>query len=109
MDNNGKISHSFISSDIVINGNLTSTGRILISGQINGNVSARNLGVEASGRIKGNIKADDTELMGWQKGNISSKKLSVISGSKFRGNISCDNLIVEHGADIAGKIKTNSK
>tara|TARA_A100000164_G_C21804813_1_gene722502 strand:- start:277 stop:618 length:342 start_codon:yes stop_codon:yes gene_type:complete len=103
------ISPSFISTDIMIEGNLISTGRVLISGQIKGNISASSIGVESSGKITGNISAEDTELMGWQKGNIFSKKVSIISGSKTRGNIKCEKLIVDHGSDISGKISASMK
>ena len=109
MKDTSTTSPSFISTDIMIEGNLISTGRVLISGQIKGNISAESIGVESSGKITGNISAEDIELMGWQKGNISSKKVSIIAGSKTRGNIKCERLIVEHGSDISGKINASEK
>ena len=109
MKDNPIVSPSFISTDIVIDGNLISTGKVLISGQVNGNITANIIGVESSGKITGNISAEETELMGWQKGNISSKRVSIVSGSKTRGNIKCESLIVEHGSDMTGKINTKPK
>ena len=108
MSEDSKRDPSFVSSDIKIEGNIVSTGTILISGQVIGNVKAKNLTLENSGKITGNISADYTELMGNQKGNVSSGKLSIFGGAKLRGNIKCDDLIVEHGADIAGKIFTSN-
>ena len=109
MKDTSTISPSFISTDIIIEGNLISTGKVLISGQIKGNISAESISVESSGKITGNISAEETELIGWQKGNVSSTKISIVSGSKTRGNIKCKKLIVEHGSDISGKIYASEK
>ena len=109
MNDSSKSVTSYISSDIKIDGNIDSTGTILISGQITGNVKASNLTIETSGVISGNVKANDTELLGTQKGNISSKKLAILDGAKLRGNITCEDLIVEHGSDITGKISACKK
>ena len=109
MNDSSKPSASYISSDIKIDGHIDSSGIVLISGKVSGNVKASSLTLETSGVIAGNVKADDTELMGTQKGNISSKKLAILSGAKLLGNISCEELIVEHGSDISGKISASKK
>ena len=109
MNENNKVSPSFISSDIKIDGHIDSTGTILISGQVTGNIKAKNLMLETSGIISGNVKAVETELMGTQKGNVACKRLSILSGSRLRGNITCEELIVEHGSNITGKINASKK
>ena len=109
MNENKKKSPSFFSSDIKIDGHIDSSGSVLISGELNGNVKARNLTLESTGVISGNVKADETELIGTQKGNVTSKRVSILSGSRLRGNINCEELIVEHGADISGKINSTKK
>ena len=109
MNENSKVPPSFISNDIKIDGHIDSTGTVLISGQITGNVKAKSLTLETSGIISGNVKAIETELMGTQKGNIASKQVSILSGCKLRGNITCEELIVEHGSNITGKISTAKK
>ena len=109
MTETNKTSPSFLSSDIKLDGHIESTGIVLISGQINGNVKAKSLTLETTGIISGNIKADETELMGTQKGNVACKRLSILSGSRLRGNITCEELIVEHGSNITGKINASKK
>ena len=109
MDENNKTDPSFISSDIKIDGHIESEGTVLISGQLIGNVKAKSLTVETTGNISGNVKAEETELMGTQKGNVSSKRLSILNGSRLRGNIKCEELIVEHGSDVTGKINASQK
>ena len=109
MNENNKASPSFISSDIKIEGHIESTGTILISGQVTGNVKAKNLTLETTGVITGNVRAEETELMGSQKGNVTSRRLSILTGSKLRGNITCEELIAEHGSNITGKINTSKK
>ncbi len=107
MNENGKTSPSFLSDDIKLDGHIDSTGTVLISGQVTGNVKAKSLTLETTGVVAGNIKADETEIMGTQKGNVSSKRLSILAGSKLRGNINCEELIVEHDSDITGKINAS--
>ena len=109
MNENNKKSPSFISNDIKIEGHIDSTGTVLISGQVVGNVKASYLTIESSGFISGNITASETELMGTQKGNVTSQQLSILTGSKLRGNINCKELTVEHGADITGKINVSKR
>ena len=109
MNDSLKSTSSYISSDMKIDGHIDSKGTILISGKVTGNVKANSLTLETSGVISGNVRAADTELMGSQKGNISSKRLAILDGAKLRGNIVCEELIVEHGSDITGKINALKK
>ena len=109
MNESLKAAPSFISNDIKIDGHIDSAGIVLISGQVTGNIKAKSITLESSGVILGNIKAQDTELMGVQKGNISTKRLSILNGAKLRGSITCEDLSVEHGSDISGKISTSKK
>ena len=109
MNENDKSTPSFISNDIKIEGHINSTGTILISGQVIGNVKAKSLTLESTGIIAGNVTAEETELMGTQKGNVTSKRLSILEGSRLRGNINCEDLLVEHGSDITGKINASNK
>ena len=104
MNDHSKSAASYISSDMKIDGHIESTGSVLISGKVTGNVKTNSLTLETSGVISGNVKAEDTELMGTQKGNISSKRLAILDGATLRGNITCEELIVEHGSNITGKI-----
>tara|TARA_Y100001934_G_C12042337_1_gene626675 strand:+ start:405 stop:734 length:330 start_codon:yes stop_codon:yes gene_type:complete len=107
MSESTKSSPSFISSDIKIDGHITSEGTVFISGHVIGNVKAKTLTLETTGSISGNINCTEAELLGNHKGNILSKKLSILSGAKIRGNIKCTELIVEHEANISGKINTS--
>ena len=109
MNDSLKSTSSYISSDMKIDGHIDSEGTILISGKVTGNVKANSLTLETSGVISGNVRAADTELMGSQKGNISSKRLTILDGAKLRGNIVCEELIIEHGSDITGKISALKK
>ena len=109
MNENDKSMPSFISNEIKIEGHINSTGTILISGQVIGNVKAKNLTLESTGIIAGNVTSEHTELMGTQKGNVTSKRVSILEGSRLRGNINCEELLVEHGSDITGKINASNK
>ena len=107
MNDHSKSSPSFISSDMKIDGHITSEGTIFISGTVLGNVKAKSLTLETTGKISGNINSKETELLGNHKGNILSEKISILAGSKTRGNIKCEELVVEHDANLTGKINTS--
>ena len=107
MSEHTKLSPSYLSSDTKIDGHVTSEGTVFISGNVTGNVKAKNLTLETTGAISGNIKTSEAELLGNHKGNILSKKISILSGAKIRGNIKCEELIVEHAANVSGKINTS--
>lgn len=100
---------SSISDDILIDGNIETSGRVKIGGTINGNVSAGDLVLEPQGTIKGRITADKAELRGNQKGKVICQQLVISSNAVVQGDIQCHDLVVESGAHLSGKVQAKPK
>lgn len=105
MNNRNESNQSVISEDLTIEGSIESSGMVGVSGSIIGHVTAAFLRLEVSGKIKGNVKADEVVLFGRQQGKVIAKKLTIHSGAVFKGAVTCDDLIVESGASISGKFR----
>jgi len=100
---------SSISDDILIDGNLATSGRVRIGGTVNGNVTAGDLVLEPQGTIKGKVSADKAELRGNQKGKVLCQQLVIASSATVRGDIKCEDLVVESGANLNGKVQVKPK
>jgi len=103
MNDNDEITASTISGDLTIDGHIHSNGSVVIMGTVNGNVTVGTLVLADSGKIRGNIKADEVELKGNQRGKVVSKKLAIVSGAVVNGSVACEDITVESGAHISGK------
>jgi cytoskeletal protein CcmA (bactofilin family) len=82
-------SNGDIRIDGSLNGNLSTTGKLVIgeTGKINGEIVCKNS--EVLGEIKGKIKVSELlSLKATSKifGDIATKKLAIEPGSKFTGN-----------------------
>ena len=101
---------STIQKDIVINGDITATGDIVIYGQVKGTVNARSLKVEKEGSVEGNVTAQSVVSNGTIKGKIDAMSVSLQIGSDTDSEIISNTLQVEISAKIHGKchIQTTS-
>ncbi len=102
---------SFLSSDVVLEGNLRSNGSLRIDGEINGNVEVKeNLTIGETAKIKGDVKAQNITLNGTVEGAISAENKVVLeSSSKLVGDIFCKVLKISEGAIFEGKSSMKSK
>ncbi len=109
MTDDRKGASSSISDDILIDGNIETSGRVSIGGTVNGNVTAGDLVLEEQGKIKGKVSAETAELRGNQTGGVHCRKLTIASSAKLRGDITCNELVVEFGAQVSGKFQVKPK
>jgi cytoskeletal protein CcmA (bactofilin family) len=108
MNKTNESNQSVISEDLIVEGNIETSGSVGVSGKIKGNITVAILRLEAAGKIKGNVKADDAVLLGHQLGKVSAKQLTIHSGAVINGAVTCDELIVECGASISGKFRVGT-
>ncbi len=66
---------SLLSSDLVITGNLKTSGDIQIEGTVKGDIRAHSMTVGESARIDGEILADDVVVNGHIKGRVRGLKV----------------------------------
>lgn len=96
---------SIISSDLVVNGTLTSTGDIQIDGRVEGDVRSAGLVIGDKAFIQGEILAEDVTVRGRIQGGIRARKVLLCSTSHVEGNILHEAFAVEAGAFFEGNCR----
>jgi cytoskeletal protein CcmA (bactofilin family) len=100
---------TIISDGCIIDGNLTSTSSVRIDGLVNGNVQVQQgVIVGNSGKVMGNVRANEAVIFGEVNGNITVEKLEIKTTGKITGDISTQAIEMEFGAVYNGKVSMNS-
>lgn len=95
-----------VGPSVVVEGDFSSEGNILVKGTVSGNVqTGRLLTVEEGAKILANVKASDALVAGEVKGNMRvEEKLQLTQSARVLGDIYCRVLEVESGAIVHGKV-----
>lgn len=95
-----------VGPSVVVEGDFSSEGNILVKGTVSGNVqTGQLLTVEEGAKILANVKAGDALVAGEVKGNVRvEEKLQLTHSARVLGDIFCRVLEVESGAIIHGKV-----
>ena len=101
------MSVSFISADLVVEGDIASKGEVSIEGNVTGNITCKNLIIKKGGLVRGNISSEEFSTEGSLEGNITSKTVLLREGSFSKTKVECDNLEILNGAKIRGTVKTS--
>lgn len=96
---------SIISTDMVINGTLNSTGDIQIDGRIEGDVRSVGLVIGEKAEIHGEIYAEDVTVRGKVVGRIRARKVLLAATSHVEGDILHEAFAVESGAFFEGNCR----
>jgi len=76
-----------------------------ISGQVNGDLTAREVVIGIKGVVRGNLIADVVDVRGEVQQNlIANKSLLIRSTGKVLGNVTYTELEIEKGGDIQGSL-----
>lgn len=97
--------NSLISTNTFIDGNLSSEGIIRIDGRVHGNVEIKgDLFIGQTGRVEGNINANNLYIDGSVEGNVKATGyLRLSSGARLFGDIEVLSFIADEGAVFQGK------
>lgn len=100
-----------IGKGIVIKGNLTGGGDLVIEGRVEGQISLKNhLTIEGTGRVQADIKADELTINGEASGNIDAgTKVSISTAAKVSGDIKAPRVVIEDGAVFNGSVEMDVK
>ncbi len=95
-----------VGPSVVVEGDFSSEGNILVKGTVSGNVqTGKLLTVEEGAKILANVKANDALVAGEVKGNMRvEEKLQLTQSARVLGDIYCRVLEVESGAIVHGKV-----
>lgn len=96
---------SIISADLIVSGNLTSTGDLQIDGRVDGDVRSAGLVIGDKAVIHGEILADDVTIRGRVQGGIRARKVLLCSTSHVEGDILHEAFSVEAGAFFEGNCR----
>ena len=100
-----RVGPSIIGTDVVIQGNLVTSGDLQVDGTIQGDVRATAVVVGPQGAIHGELSAEEVAVRGRVIGPIRGLRVRVFSGAHVDGDIVHDSLAVETGAFCQGSIR----
>lgn len=96
---------SILSSDLVVKGNLKTTGDVQIEGVIEGDIRAHLLTVGEGATVKGEIVADDVVVNGRVVGRVRGLKVRLTSTARVEGDIIHKTIAIESGAHFEGSVQ----
>ncbi|CAM5302665.1 MULTISPECIES: polymer-forming cytoskeletal protein [Thauera] len=99
-----------IGEGVRLNGKIEAPGTVLVNGAIDGDISAQDIRIGASGRVSGSLSGQNIDLAGQAGQSIAAVKHLVIrSGATVTGNIKYQTIEIESGARIEGSLESNDR
>ncbi|MBQ2262257.1 MAG: polymer-forming cytoskeletal protein [Loktanella sp.] len=96
---------SVLSSDLLVTGNLKTSGDIQVEGQVDGDIRAHLLTVGEGATVKGEIVADDVVVNGRVIGRVRGLKVRLTSTARVEGDIIHKTIAIESGAHFEGSVQ----
>ncbi len=94
---------SAIGSGLIVDGNVTGTGDLVLDGTVRGYVKCSHLTVGESGNIEGKVEADSIEVRGRVLGAITGKQIKLQATAYVEGDITHEQLAIDVGAYFQGR------
>lgn len=96
---------SIISADVVMTGNINSSGEIQFDGSLDGDIKAGSLIIGDKASVKGEVICETVTVRGRVEGAIRAKSVSLAATSHIQGDILHSSLSVETGAHFEGNCR----
>lgn len=96
---------SILSADLLVTGNMKTTGDIQIEGQVDGDIRAHLLTVGEGATVKGEVMADDVVIHGRIIGRVRGLKVRLTSTARVEGDIIHKTIAIESGAHFEGSVQ----
>lgn len=96
---------SILSSDLVIKGNISTTGDVQVEGTVEGDIRAHLLTVGEGATVKGEIMADDVVVNGRVVGRLRGLKVRLTATARVEGDIVHKTIAIESGAHFEGSVQ----
>ena len=93
---------TIISADMMVEGNLKTSGDVQVEGRIIGHIEAGRLVVAESGVVIGNITADNARICGTLNGCVQGGIITLTATAKVTGDVHHDVLAIEAGGLLEG-------
>lgn len=96
---------SIISADVVLRGNVNSSGEVQLDGALEGDIKAATLIVGEKASVKGEILCESVVVRGRVEGGIRARQVALASTAHIIGDILHSSLSVESGAHFEGNCR----
>lgn len=96
---------SVLGADVVITGNVSATADLHIDGRVEGDVNCGSLAQGADSQIFGSVTAESARLAGAVEGTVRVKQLTIERSAKITGDVEYENITIENGGHIDGRLK----
>ncbi|MEO8301263.1 MAG: polymer-forming cytoskeletal protein [Rhizomicrobium sp.] len=96
---------SIVSTDMAIQGSLSSSGDIQIDGRVEGDIRSCGLVIGEKAEVHGEIIAEDVTIRGKVVGRIRARKVLLAATSRVEGDILHEAFAVESGAFFEGNCR----
>lgn len=96
---------SIISADVVMRGNINSSGEIQLDGTLEGDIKAGSLIIGDKASVKGEVICETVTVRGRVEGGIRAKSVSLATTAHIQGDILHSSLSVETGAHFEGNCR----
>lgn len=100
-----KTAPSALAADLVIKGDIKTTGDIQVEGEVEGNISAHLLTVGEGAIVRGEVIADDIVVNGRVVGRVRGLKVRLTSTARVEGDIIHKTIAIESGAHFEGAVQ----
>lgn len=96
---------SIISADLVIEGNLKSSGEIQIDGRVIGDIESRSVTVGQTAEVQGQVSCESARINGSLSGEIRAKSVIISKTAQIRGDVVHETVAIETGAHVEGHLR----
>jgi len=93
---------TIISVDMVVEGNLKTSGDVQVEGRVIGHIEAGRLVLAESGVVIGNVTAETARICGTLNGCMHGGTITLTTTAKVTGDIHHDVLAIEAGGMLEG-------
>ena len=99
------VSFLVINAVAKVKGDIISDGDVMIDGEMEGNINARNLKISINGRVNGCVNVQTAIVAGSVEPEINCKeRLTIKETGKIKGKITAGELVVFAGGKILGTV-----
>lgn len=105
--NGGSSGHGFsvLGADVVVTGNIRATADLHVEGRVEGDLDCGNLVIGADASVRGQVRAESARIAGTIEGGVAIRQLTVEAGARILGDVEYENISIENGAHIDGRLK----
>ena len=99
---------TFLGEDLIITGNVVSTGKLHIRGDVEGEVKCESLVIEETAKLAGTVVAREAVIIGRLFGTVRASRIVLQAKSRVDAALHYDSLAIEKGAQFEGESRKQS-